>query len=134
MVWSGPGLEPILGSPFSRQDMEPGWSPRQFDPSPYFQVDLLQPFFITAVATQGGGRSGGFVSGYRLLYSNDGVHFWNYSKPGYSPATSLQAQVWRPPTPTPLPIPEGIQDRQVNLASWFPYPRVSDPGVECGWD
>ncbi|KAL7977860.1 hypothetical protein Chor_010812 [Crotalus horridus] len=77
----------------SRQNMEPGWSPRQSDPNPYFQVDLLQPFFITAVATQGGGRSGGFVSRYRLLYSNDGVHFWNYSKPGYSPATSLQAQV-----------------------------------------
>ncbi|XP_058038766.1 SCO-spondin-like [Ahaetulla prasina] len=72
---------------------EPGWSPLRSDPNPYFQVDLLQPFFITAVATQGGGSSGGFVVRYRLLYSNDGVHFWNYTKPGYSPATSLQAQI-----------------------------------------
>ncbi|XP_013913583.1 PREDICTED: SCO-spondin-like [Thamnophis sirtalis] len=57
------------------------------------KVDLLQPFFITAVATQGGGSSGGFVVRYRLLYSNNGVHFWNYTKPGYGPVSSLKAQV-----------------------------------------
>ncbi|XP_063157945.1 SCO-spondin-like [Candoia aspera] len=75
------------------QNVEPGWSPRLSDRNPYFQVDLLQPFFITSVATQGGGRSRGYVSRYRLVHSSDGLHFWNYTRPGYGPATSLQAQV-----------------------------------------
>ncbi|XP_070582937.1 LOW QUALITY PROTEIN: SCO-spondin-like [Erythrolamprus reginae] len=70
-----------------------GWSPLHSDPDPYYQVDLLQPFFITAVTTQGGGISGGFVIQYRLLYSNDGVHFLNYTKPGYGAVTSLEPQV-----------------------------------------
>ncbi|ETE60115.1 hypothetical protein L345_14147, partial [Ophiophagus hannah] len=77
----------------TRRNMEPGWSPLQSDPNPYFQVDFLQPFFITAVAIQGGGGLGGFIVRYRLLYSNDGVHFWNYTTPGHGPVTSLKAQL-----------------------------------------
>ncbi|XP_062907004.1 SCO-spondin [Mobula hypostoma] len=59
--------------------LEPGWSPEDGDPSPYFQVDFLVPTFISGVITQGGSRSGGFVTHYRLMSSYDGIHFVNYT-------------------------------------------------------
>ncbi|CAI5789335.1 SCO-spondin [Podarcis lilfordi] len=75
------------------QNMAPGWSPGPSDPDPYFQVDFLQPTFLTAVVTQGGGPSRGYVSRYRLVYSNDGVNFRDYARSGYGPSASLRAQV-----------------------------------------
>ncbi|XP_060137056.1 SCO-spondin-like [Zootoca vivipara] len=58
-----------------------------------YRVDFLQPTFLTAVVTQGGGPSRGYVSRYRLVYSDDGVNFRNYARSGYGPSTSLRAQV-----------------------------------------
>lgn len=78
----------------SRPNIEVGWSPLPDDPSPYFQVDLLQPTFVSAVVTQGGTRSGGFITRYRLAYSYDGVHYRDYAPRGGP------AQV-----PSPLPQP-----------------------------
>ncbi|XP_069502497.1 SCO-spondin-like [Ambystoma mexicanum] len=60
-------------------NIEPGWSPLDSDRQPYFQVDFLQPTFISAIVTQGGRQSGGYVTKYRLTYSNDGVHYHNYT-------------------------------------------------------
>lgn len=93
----------MLLLPPTRQNMAPGWSPGPSDPDPYFQVDFLQPTFLTAVVTQGGGPSRGYVSRYRLVYSNDGVNFRDYARSGYGPSTSLRAQV--PPLPMPFVLP-----------------------------
>ncbi|XP_072010680.1 SCO-spondin-like isoform X3 [Engystomops pustulosus] len=57
----------------------PGWSPLDSDKHPFFQVDFLQPTFISAVVTQGGRQSGGYVTKYRIMYSNDGIVFHNYT-------------------------------------------------------
>ncbi|KAH0627733.1 hypothetical protein JD844_003874 [Phrynosoma platyrhinos] len=76
------------------QHMEPGWSPRKSDPHPYFQVDFLQPTFVTAVVTQGSPQ--GYISHYRLAYSYDGVHFQNYTRAGFGLAKSLQDQDLNP--------------------------------------
>ncbi|XP_069815842.1 SCO-spondin-like [Dendropsophus ebraccatus] len=62
----------------------PGWSPLDSDPHPFFQVDFLLPTFISAVVTQGGRQSGGYVTKYRLMYSNDGIVFHNYTRRGAS--------------------------------------------------
>uniref|UniRef100_A0A8D2L3M7 SCO-spondin n=1 Tax=Varanus komodoensis TaxID=61221 RepID=A0A8D2L3M7_VARKO len=107
-------------------DMAPGWSPREADPRPYFQVDFLQPTFVTAVATQGGGRARGYVSHYRLLHSSDGIHFWNYSRAGYTPAAAqvlLQggSRTRRRPPPCPLPDAPGEPAAGVRTApTWVP--------------
>uniref|UniRef100_A0A8C5PHX3 F5/8 type C domain-containing protein n=1 Tax=Leptobrachium leishanense TaxID=445787 RepID=A0A8C5PHX3_9ANUR len=58
----------------------PGWSPLSTDKQPYFQVDFLQPMFISGIIVQGGRQSGGFVTKFRLLYSNDGLAFNNYTR------------------------------------------------------
>ncbi|XP_075117575.1 SCO-spondin-like [Leptodactylus fuscus] len=60
----------------------PGWHPLDSDKYPFFQVDFLQPTFISAVVTQGGRQSGGYVTKYRLMYSNDGIVFHNYTRRG----------------------------------------------------
>ncbi|KAM9306065.1 SCO-spondin-like, partial [Gastrophryne carolinensis] len=57
----------------------PGWSPLDSDKLPHFQVDFLRPTFISALVTQGGRQAGGFVTRYRLMYSNDGQLFHNYT-------------------------------------------------------
>lgn len=89
--------------------MEPGWSPLDSDPNPYLQVDFLQPTFITAVVTQGGSQSRGFVSRYRLAYSKDGVHFQNYTRAGSSVVAALQAQVQPLPACSGSSIPRQCQ-------------------------
>ncbi|XP_077125438.1 SCO-spondin-like [Ranitomeya variabilis] len=60
----------------------PGWSPLDSDRHPFLQVDFLQPTFISAVVSQGGRQSGGYVTKYRLMYSNDGIVFHNYTGGG----------------------------------------------------
>ncbi|KAM4026917.1 LOW QUALITY PROTEIN: SCO-spondin-like [Anomaloglossus baeobatrachus] len=60
----------------------PGWSPLESDRDPFLQIDFLQPTFISAVVSQGGRQSGGYVSKYRLMYSNDGIVFYNYTGRG----------------------------------------------------
>nr|XP_014342845.1 PREDICTED: SCO-spondin [Latimeria chalumnae] len=60
-------------------NMEPGWSPLLSDQSPYFQVDFLQPTFVSGVITQGGSRPGEHITKYRLAYSSDGLTFHNYT-------------------------------------------------------
>ncbi|XP_056407686.1 SCO-spondin-like [Hyla sarda] len=60
----------------------PGWSPLDSDRHPFLQVDFLQPTFISAVVTQGGRQSGGYVTKYRLMYSNDGIVFHNFTRKG----------------------------------------------------
>ncbi|XP_069066851.1 SCO-spondin-like [Pleurodeles waltl] len=61
-------------------NIEPGWSPLESDHKPYFQVDFMQPTFISAIVTQGGRQSGGYVTKYRLMYSNNGVYYRNYTE------------------------------------------------------
>ncbi|XP_077160383.1 SCO-spondin-like isoform X2 [Paroedura picta] len=77
----------------NRWNSDAGWSPHQTDPGPYFQVDFQRPTFITAVVTQGGGETGGFITHYRLAYSKDGVHFQNYTGAWPHMAAPLHAQV-----------------------------------------
>ncbi|KAE8595015.1 hypothetical protein XENTR_v10015432 [Xenopus tropicalis] len=72
-------------------NIEPGWSPLNSDTQPYLQVDFLQPTFITAVITQGGRQSGGFVTRYRLMYSNDGLVYHNYTGGTSFPALVFEA-------------------------------------------
>ncbi|XP_063781355.1 SCO-spondin-like [Pseudophryne corroboree] len=57
----------------------PGWSPLYTDKQPFFQVDFLQLTFISAIVTQGGRQSGGYVTKYRLMYSRDGILYHNYT-------------------------------------------------------
>ncbi|XP_066440797.1 SCO-spondin-like [Eleutherodactylus coqui] len=66
----------------TRLNIVPGWSPLPSDEHPFFQVDFLQPTFISAVVTQGGRQSGGYITKYRLMYSNDGIVFHNYTGRG----------------------------------------------------
>uniref|UniRef100_A0ABM5GM22 SCO-spondin n=1 Tax=Pogona vitticeps TaxID=103695 RepID=A0ABM5GM22_9SAUR len=84
------------------QNTEPGWSPHVSDPDPYFQVDFLQPTFITAVVTQGGSRTQGYVSRYRLASSHDGILFRNYTKARHGPAASAQVLEGNSDSTTPV--------------------------------
>ncbi|XP_030052234.1 SCO-spondin [Microcaecilia unicolor] len=60
----------------------PGWSPLDTDRRPYFQLDFLQPTFITGIITQGGRQSGGYITKYWLMYSHDGLRYHNYTDGG----------------------------------------------------
>ncbi|KAF6729854.1 SCO-spondin [Oryzias melastigma] len=44
----------------------------------YLQVDLLKPYNITGVLTQGGGAFGTFVSSFYLQFSQDGRRWYTY--------------------------------------------------------
>ncbi|CAI9582301.1 unnamed protein product, partial [Staurois parvus] len=57
----------------------PGWRPLDSDKQPYFQIDFLQPTFISAIITQGGRQSGGYITKYHLMYSNDGRVYQNFT-------------------------------------------------------
>ncbi|XP_073488988.1 LOW QUALITY PROTEIN: SCO-spondin-like [Aquarana catesbeiana] len=57
----------------------PGWSPLDSDKQPYFQIDFLQPTFISAIITQGGRQSGGYTTKYHLMYSHDGRVYQNFT-------------------------------------------------------
>ncbi|KAM5157512.1 SCO-spondin-like [Mantella aurantiaca] len=58
----------------------PGWRPLDSDERPFFQIDFLQPTFISAIITQGGRQSGGYITRYHLMYSNDGHTYHNYTR------------------------------------------------------
>ncbi|KPP59383.1 SCO-spondin-like, partial [Scleropages formosus] len=61
--------------------MEPGWSPLPDDPQPYFQVDFLEPVWVSGVVTQGSERrTEGYLSKYRLAFSLDEIHFADYTE------------------------------------------------------
>ncbi|XP_039903038.1 SCO-spondin-like [Simochromis diagramma] len=51
------------------QVMEPGWSPLPTDPQPYFQVDFLEPMWVSGVVTQGTERMWGYLTKYRLAFA-----------------------------------------------------------------
>uniref|UniRef100_A0A3Q2CH68 SCO-spondin n=1 Tax=Cyprinodon variegatus TaxID=28743 RepID=A0A3Q2CH68_CYPVA len=48
--------------------------------SPYIQIDLLKPYNITGVLTQGGGVFGTFVSSFYLEFSHDGKRWYTYQE------------------------------------------------------
>ncbi|XP_066544690.1 SCO-spondin [Amia ocellicauda] len=73
-------------------NMEPGWSPRQDDLQPFFQVDFLRPTFVSGVVTQGSERARGSLSRYQLAYSLQGALFTNYSDSPDAGATEFSAR------------------------------------------
>lgn len=62
--------------------MEPGWSPLPSDPQPYFQVDFLEPTWVSGVVTQGSQRMRGYLTKYRLAFSLQRGHFTDYVEDG----------------------------------------------------
>lgn len=62
--------------------MEPGWSPLPGDPHPYFQVDFLEPTWISGVVTQGSERMWGYLTKYRLAFALVENHFINFTETG----------------------------------------------------
>lgn len=60
--------------------MEPGWSPLPSDPQPYFQVDFLEPTWVSGVVTQGSQRMRGYLTKYRLAFSLQKGHFTDYAE------------------------------------------------------
>lgn len=62
--------------------MEPGWSPLPSDPQPYFQVDFLEPMWVSGVVTQGSGRMSGYLTKYRLSFALQNGLFTDYAEEG----------------------------------------------------
>ncbi|KAK1794599.1 hypothetical protein P4O66_001319 [Electrophorus voltai] len=72
--------------------MEPGWSPLPGDPHPYFQVDFLEPTWVSGVITQGSQGSGviihgsermwGYLTRYRLAFALVENHFTDFTETG----------------------------------------------------
>ncbi|XP_053349644.1 SCO-spondin [Clarias gariepinus] len=60
--------------------MEPGWSPLPGDPHPYFQVDFLEPTWISGIITQGSERMWGYLSKYRLAFALSDNHFTDFTE------------------------------------------------------
>lgn len=73
--------------------MEPGWSPLPSDPQPYFQVDLLEPTWVSGVVTQGSGRMSGYLAKYRLAFALHSSLFTDYTVDG-KPGSPTQVSVW----------------------------------------
>uniref|UniRef100_A0A3Q3NA32 SCO-spondin n=1 Tax=Mastacembelus armatus TaxID=205130 RepID=A0A3Q3NA32_9TELE len=48
--------------------------------SPYLQIDLLKPYNITGVLTQGGGVFNTFVSSFYIQFSQDGKRWYTYKE------------------------------------------------------
>lgn len=63
-----------------RMIMEPGWSPLPGDPHPFFQVDFLEPTWISGVVTQGSERMWGYLTKYRLAFALEDNHFTNFTE------------------------------------------------------
>lgn len=64
------------------QVMEPGWSPLPTDPHPYFQVDFLEPTWVSGVVTQGSERMWGYLTKYRLAFALHSSLFTDYTENG----------------------------------------------------
>lgn len=62
--------------------MEPGWSPLPSDPQPYFQVDFLEPTWVSGVVTQGSTRMWGYLTKYRLAFALHSSIFTDYTEDG----------------------------------------------------
>ncbi|TKS88049.1 SCO-spondin Precursor [Collichthys lucidus] len=62
--------------------MEPGWSPLPTDPQPYFQVDFLEPTWVSGVVTQGSERMWGYLTKYRLAFALHSSLFTDYTEDG----------------------------------------------------
>lgn len=62
--------------------MEPGWSPLPSDPQPYFQVDFLEPTWVSGVVTQGSKRMWGYLTKYRLAFALHSSVFTDYTEDG----------------------------------------------------
>ncbi|XP_056155186.1 SCO-spondin [Lampris incognitus] len=62
--------------------MEPGWSPLPTDPQPYFQVDFLEPTWISGVVTQGSERMWGYLTKYQLAFALNAHFFTDYTESG----------------------------------------------------
>ncbi|KAG5268284.1 hypothetical protein AALO_G00210820 [Alosa alosa] len=62
--------------------MEPGWSPLPSDSNPYFQVDFLEPTWVSGVVMQGSERMWGYLTKYRLAYALVENHFTDYTDTG----------------------------------------------------
>ncbi|XP_014875306.1 SCO-spondin [Poecilia latipinna] len=62
--------------------MEPGWSPLPGDPQPYFQVDFLEPTWVSGVVTQGNERMWGYLTKYRLAFAPQSAHFSDFTANG----------------------------------------------------
>ena len=60
--------------------MEPGWSPLRDDPRPYFQVDLLEPTWVSGVVTQGSEATTGYFTKYRLAFALAESDFTDYTE------------------------------------------------------
>lgn len=73
--------------------MEPGWSPLTTDPQPYFQVDFLEPTWISGVVTQGSGRMLGYLTKYRLAFALQSSFFIDYTEDG-KPGSPAQVCAW----------------------------------------
>uniref|UniRef100_A0A8C4ZJ04 SCO-spondin n=1 Tax=Gadus morhua TaxID=8049 RepID=A0A8C4ZJ04_GADMO len=99
--WSPLGVQSLPASSFtasSQQAAHPagaGWSPEPEEyrdlpqrnrldlagpqQNPYLQIDLLQPYNITGVLTQGGGVFDTYVSSFYLQFSVSGGQWYTYS-------------------------------------------------------
>ncbi|XP_026036661.1 coagulation factor VIII-like [Astatotilapia calliptera] len=62
--------------------MEPGWSPLPTDPQPYFQVDFLEPMWVSGVVTQGTERMWGSLTKYRLAFALHSSLFTDFTENG----------------------------------------------------
>uniref|UniRef100_A0A3Q3F4P0 SCO-spondin n=1 Tax=Labrus bergylta TaxID=56723 RepID=A0A3Q3F4P0_9LABR len=104
--WSPLGVQSLPASSFSASSQQTGHPPEagrlhSWDPepeeykdlpqrspeghasksqSPYLQIDLLQPYNITGVLTQGGGVFGTFVSSFYLQFSSNGRQWYTYKE------------------------------------------------------
>lgn len=56
------------------------WSARHNNVFQWLQVDFTSPVKITAIATQGRSDYNQWVKSYRLQYSLDGGHFYDYNE------------------------------------------------------
>lgn len=62
--------------------MEPGWSPLPTDPDPYFQVDFLEPTWVSGIVTQGNDHMWGYLTKYRLAFALQGGLFSDFTADG----------------------------------------------------
>ncbi|EDO41878.1 predicted protein, partial [Nematostella vectensis] len=69
------------------------WSPRPDDASPFFQVDLGENYYITAISTKGHPVYNEYVKKYLMRYSNDGKKWKTVSaEPGIPKVTFFSSK------------------------------------------
>ncbi|XP_029943604.1 SCO-spondin, partial [Salarias fasciatus] len=75
------------------QVMEPGWSPLPSDPRPYFEVDFLEPTWVSGLVTQGSQRMWGYLTKYRLAFALHGAAFTDYAETPGGPARVFEVRM-----------------------------------------